>query len=342
MKPDTVEDILKEVKEISDYKGRDLRPWLHREILLNALKCKRDELDILDLKIVNRAVDEFRYAARVFKPYRNVHKVSIFGSARVLEDEPHYELATQFSRILAEQGFMVITGAAQGIMKAGIEGAGTQNSFGVNILLPFESPATILQDDPKLVTFHYFFTRKIFFVMEGDAFALFPGGFGTLDEGFEVLTLLQTGKAPPMPIVLIELPGDDYWETWDRFVKKQLLGRGYISQEDLSFYKIAHSSEEAAAWIKSYYSTYHSIRQVRDTLVIRLEKELSDEQVKGLNESFSDLVKSGEIVKTTPLPQEKDEPEILSKPRISFRNNNQSAGRLHEMILAINNMRSEA
>jgi len=342
VKLDSVQDILAEVKEISDFEGRDLRAWLYREILLNALKCKRDELDILDLKVVNRAVDEFRYAARVFKPYRNVRKVSIFGSARVPEDEPHYELAAQFSRLLAEQGFMVITGASQGIMKAGIEGAGTENSFGVNILLPFESPATILQDDPKLVTFRYFFTRKIFFVMEADAFALFPGGFGTQDEGFEVLTLLQTGKAPPMPIVLMELPGDDYWETWDGFVKKQLLGRGYISQEDLSFYKIAHSSKEAAAWIKSYYSTYHSVRQVRNRLVIRLEKELSDEQVKRLNESFSDLVKTGEIVKTAPLPQEKDEPELLSKPRISFRNNQRSAGRLHEMILAINDMRREA
>ena len=342
MKLDTVEDILKEVKEISDFEGRGLRPWLHREILLNALKCKRDELDILDLKVLNRAMDEFRYAAKVFKPYRNVRKVSIFGSARVPEDAPHYKLAAQFSRLLAEQGFMVITGAAQGIMKAGIEGAGTENSFGVNILLPFESPATVMQDDPKLVTFRYFFTRKLFFVMEADACALFPGGFGTQDEGFEVLTLLQTGKARPMPIVLMELPDDDYWETWDRFVRKQLLSRGYISQEDLSFYKIAHSSEEATAWIKSYYSTYHSARQVRDTLVIRLEKELSDEQVKGLNESFSDLVKTGEIVKTSPLPQEKDEPEILSKPRISFRNNNQSAGRLQEMILAINDMRREA
>jgi len=338
MKLDTVEDIFDEVKAIFDFKGRDLRPWLYREILLNALKCKRDELDILDLKVVNRAVDEFRYAARVFKPYRNVRKVSIFGSARVSEDDPHYKLATQFSRLLAEQGFMVISGAAQGIMKAGIEGAGIENSFGVNILLPFESPATILQDDPKQVTFHYFFTRKIFFVKETDAIALFPGGFGTQDEGFEVLTLLQTGKAPPMPIVLMELPGDDYWETWDRFVRKQMLGRGYISQEDLSFYKIAHSAEEAAAWIKAYYSTFHSVRQVRDTLVIRLEKELSDDQVKGLNESFPDLVKTGEIVKTTPLPQEKDEPELLSKPRISFRNNQQSAGRLNQMILAINDM----
>jgi len=177
--------------------------------------------------------------------------------------------------------------------------------------------------------------------MEADACALFPGGFGTQDEGFEVLTLLQTGRARPMPIVLMELPDDDYWETWDQYIRNQLLSRGYISQEDLSLYKIAHSSEEAVAWIKSYYSTYHSTRQVGDRLVIRLEKELTDERVKGLTESFSDLVKTGKIVKTPALRQEKDEPDILNKPRICFRNNNQSAGRLNELILAINDMRHD-
>ncbi len=318
-----------------------MRPWLYREILINALKFKRDELDILDLKIANRAMSEFRYAAKVFKPYRKFRKVSIFGSARVPEDAPYYQLAEEFSRFLAGQDFIVITGAAQGIMKAGIEGVGTENSFGVNILLPFESASTILENDPKLINFRYFFIRKLFFVMEADACALFPGGFGTQGEGFEVLTLLQTGRARPMPIVLMELPNDDYWQTWDRFVRKQLLDRGYISKEDLSFYKIVHLSEEAAAWIKSYYSTYYSSRQVGEKLVIRLEQELSDEGVTALNESFSDLVVSGEIVKTTALPQEKDEPELLSKPRISFRTDNHSAGRLNQMILAINGMEHE-
>ena len=342
MKLDTIEDILQEVKEISEFEGRDLRQWLYREILLNALKCKRDELDILDLKMISRAVNEFRYAARVFKPYRSLRKVSIFGSARVPEGEPHYELAARFGRLMTEQGFMTITGAASGIMKAGIDGAGAENSFGVNILLPFESPNSVMQDDPKLVTFRFFFTRKIFFVMEADACALFPGGFGTQDEGFEVLTLLQTGKAQPMPLVLMELPGDNYWESWDRFVKDQVLARGYISPEDLSLYKIVHSAEEATARIRSYYSTYHSIRQVRDRLVIRLEKELSKDHIGQLNHSFADLVKGGEIVKAPPLPQENDEPDILSKPRISFRNSRQSAGRLNEMILAINQMGSGA
>ena len=174
MKLDTIEDILQEVKEISEFEGRDLRQWLYREILLNALKCKRDELDILDLKMISRAVDEFRYAARVFKPYRSLRKVSIFGSARVPEGEPHYELAARFGRLMTEQGFMTITGAASGIMKAGIDGAGAENSFGVNILLPFESPNSVMQDDPKLVTFRFFFTRKIFFVMEAERLSIIP------------------------------------------------------------------------------------------------------------------------------------------------------------------------
>jgi hypothetical protein len=199
-----------------------------------------------------------------------------------------------------------------------------------------------MQDDPKSISFHFFFTRKLFFVMEADACALFPGGFGTQDEGFEVLTLLQTGKAQPMPLVLMEIPGDNYWKTWDQFVKDQLLARNLISPEDLSLYKIAHSAEEAADWIKFYYSTYHSVRQVHDRLVVRLEKDLSTDQIAELNESFADLLESGEIVKSGPLRQENDEPELLSKRRISFRNNKRSAGRLNEMILAINRMGNAA
>ena len=335
---DTNEDILREAKEIAEFEGRDLRKWLYREILLNALKTKRDELDILDLKVISRTMDEFRYAARVFKPYRGIRKVSIFGSARVPEGAPHYKMAADFGHQMAEQGFMAITGAASGIMKAGIDGAGPENSFGVSILLPFETPTTVMQDDPKSISFRYFFTRKLFFVMEADACVVFPGGFGTQDEAFEVLTLLQTGKAQPMPLVLMEVPGDNYWETWDRYVRDQLLARGYISPEDLNLYKIAHSAEEAVEWIMSYYSTYHSVRQVHDKLVIRLEKELSKEQMRELNDSFADLLASGEIKKSAALRQEADEPELMSKPRIIFRNNKQSPGRFNQMILAINEM----
>ena len=195
-----------------------------------------------------------------------------------------------------------------------------------------------MQDDPKLVTFKYFFTRKLFFVMEADAVALFPGGFGTHDEGFEVLTLLQTGKTPPMPVVLMELSGERYWEAWDHFIKHQLLDRGFIKPEDLSFYKVMQSPDEATSWIRSYYSTYHSMRQVRNKLVIRLEKELRDGHVAILNDKFQDLIGSGKIHKTPALPEEADEPNLRSKPRIAFSYNKKSAGRLNEMILMINEL----
>ena len=338
-KPDKSDDTLRMVQEVLATDRKDLRSLLYKDIVLNALKCKRAELDILDLKVINRAVAEFRHAACVFKPYRMVRKVSIFGSARITRRSPYYQLAVKLGRLLVENGFMVITGAAEGIMRAGIEGAGPHNSFGVNILLPFErGPTSIIRDDPKVVRFKYFFTRKVFFVMEADAIALFPGGFGTHDEGFEVLTLLQTGKAPPMPVVLMELPGEQYWEAWDQFVRQQLLSRRFISPEDLSFYKIIHSPDEAVDWIRLYYSTYHSIRQVRDRLVIRLEKELLDSHVSNLNEAFQDLVESGEIAKTPALPEEEDEPNLWSKPRIAFVYNKKSAGRLNEMILMINRL----
>jgi uncharacterized protein (TIGR00730 family) len=340
---ENLDEALAAAQEILTTKDQDLRSVLYRDILLNAIKCKRDDLDILDLKVINRAVAEFRHAARVFKPYRGVRKVSIFGSAREKKGSPYYEEAVHLGRSLVQKGFMVITGAAEGIMRAGVEGAGAENSFGVNILLPFEKgPNSVLHDDPKVVRFKYFFTRKVFFVMEADAVALFPGGFGTHDEGFEVLTLLQTGKAPPMPVVLMELPGQRYWENWDRFVRQELLSRGFVNPEDLSLYRIVRSPEEAADWIASYYSTYHSQRQVGERLVIRLEKDLSDKDVATLNATFQDLVASGKITKTTALQEEADETELRSKPRIVFAYDRGHAGRLNEFILAINRMGGNA
>ena len=333
------EKAVQSAQEILTCNDKDLRSFLNKDIVMNALSCQN--LDILDLKMIDRVMAEFQHAARVFKPYRSVRKVSIFGSARVPGNNPYYELALKFGRAMAAKNYMAITGAAEGIMRAGIEGAKPENSFGVNILLPSEQvPSMVIQDDPKLVTFKYFFTRKVFFVMEADAIALFPGGFGTQDEGFEVLTLLQTGKATPMPIVLMELPGETYWETWDKFIKQQLLARAFIDSEDLSFYKIMHSADEAADWIESYYSTYHSMRQVRSRLVIRLEKELADNQIAILNEKFCDLIKFGKIFKTPALAEENDEPELALKPRIVFNYNKKSAGRLNEMILMINRLGS--
>ncbi len=343
MKLDTPEDVLREVRAIFEADSGDLANFLYQQLIINALKCKRDELGLLDLKVINRALAEFRYAARVFKPYKNIRKVSVFGSARTPPEDPYYRLAVKFSRMLVEHGYMVITGAGNGIMKAGNEGAGKDKSFGVNILLPFEqAPNEFILDDPKLITFRFFFTRKIFFLMEAHAVALFPGGFGTHDEVFETLTLLQTGKNPPMPLLLMELPGEHYWESWDHFVRDQMLARGLISEEDLSLYKIAQSAEEGVAWIRSYYSTYHSMRQVRDKLVLRLERELDREHIEELNTSFSDLIREGQISKTPPLPPERDEPNLLSKPRIAFSYNGISAGRLTQMILKINQLGASA
>jgi uncharacterized protein (TIGR00730 family) len=334
---DTTSRVLDEVRAIYADPDPDLSTRLIRELIVHALKCRRDELEVLDLKVLSRAMAEFRYAARVFKPYRLRRKVSIFGSARTPEDDPYYKMAVEFARQLAANEFMVITGAAEGIMKAGNVGAGAENSFGVNILLPFEQSANpIIVDDPKLITFKYFFTRKLFFVMEACAVALFPGGFGTHDEGFETLTLIQTGKAPPMPLLLMELPGENYWESFDRFIREQLLGRKLISQRDLLLYKVVHSPEEAVDYIQFFYSTYNSMRFVRDRVVLRLEHELSDDVVHALADEFADLVKKGTVEKTRVLPEEANEPELMDKPRLVFALNRQSPSRLYEMVLRIN------
>jgi uncharacterized protein (TIGR00730 family) len=330
-------DSLSMAQQVLSYRGRDLRSLLLKDILVNGLKCQSDDLDVLDLKVINRALAEFRHAARIFKPYRNVRKVSMFGSARISPHSTHYRTAVAVGRLLAGAGFMVITGAADGIMRAGIEGAGAANSFGVNILLPFEQGANdLIRDDPKVMRFKYFFTRKVFFVMEADAVVLFPGGFGTHDEGFEVLTLLQTGKAPPMPVVLVELPGEDYWDSWDQFVRHQLLERRLISPADRSFYHIVHSPEEAVDRVTSYYRVFHSLRQVGDQLVIRLERELAEGDLAKLTSGFADIIEDGEIEPTGPLPDENDEPALLAKPRIVFRYNHKSAGRLNELVWKIN------
>ncbi len=336
---DTRERVLDEIRDIYSDPDPDLETRLVRELIVHALKCRRDHLEVLDLKVLSRTMAEFRYASRIFKPYRDVRKVSIFGSARTPEDDPYYLMAVDFAQRLAKEGFMVITGAAEGIMKAGNVGAGADSSFGVNILLPFEQAAnSIIGDDPKLITFKYFFVRKLFFLMEASAVALFPGGFGTHDEGFETLTLVQTGKAPPMPLLYMDLPGEDYWSSFDKFVRDQLLERRLISERDTKLYKICTSPQEGVDYVKFFYSTYHSMRFVRDRLVVRLEKELPDSAIESLSKEFSDLVKKGTIEKTAALHEESNEPELDDKPRIVFSLNRQSPTRLYEMVLAINEL----
>jgi uncharacterized protein (TIGR00730 family) len=335
----TPQAIVDEVQALLADPNPDLAGRLYRDLIVNALKCRRDDLDILDLKVLNRSMAEFRYAARTFKPYRSRRKVSIFGSARTPESDPHYRFAVDFARNLAEAGFMVITGAAAGIMRAGNEGAGAENSFGVNILLPFESGANpVIGDDPKLITFKYFFTRKIFFLMEASAVALFPGGFGTHDEGFETLTLIQTGKTPPMPFLLMELPEDDYWESYDGFIRDQLLRRKLISPEDVDLYTIVRSPEEGAEAIRFFYSTYHSSRIIGNRMVLRLEKELSGDAVETLGREFADLVSKGSVEKTAAHEAERNEPHLLEKPRIAFAYARQNPSRLYAMIRRINEL----
>jgi len=339
MKHESLEQIMAEVEELYRAGEGKLSNILIKELLMNVLKLKSNNLDTLDLKIMNRALREMRYAFKVFKPYRDTRKVSIFGSARTPEDNPYYKSAVELARLLAGAGYMVITGAADGIMRAGNEGAGAGRSFGVNIHLPMEQgPNEFIVDDPKLITFKYFFTRKLLFVMESSAVVLFPGGFGTHDEGFETLTLLQTEKASPRPFLLVDLPGENYWEKWDGFVKEQLLARGLISPADISLYSIVYSPEKAVDEVQFFYSTFHSTRQTGDKLVVRLEKELADSDINELSEMFGDIISAGTIEKTGALAEEWNEPYLVDKPRIVFSYNHRSAGRLTEMIKRINEM----
>jgi hypothetical protein len=335
----TNQEILGQVQKILEDSDGELRTVLLKEMLLGILKLSDYHLDTLDLKILNRTLKELRYAFRVFQPYRSRPKISMFGSARTQPDDPNYQIAFRFARLLVEHGYMVITGGADGIMRAGHEGAGREHSFGVNIMLPFEQgPNTIIADDPKLITFKYFFTRKLLFVKESNGTAFFPGGFGTHDEGFEVLTLVQTGKSHPQPIVCLQAPGCDYWRRWHAFIRDQLLSRGLISEEDMSLFKIVESEEAAVEEIETFYRNYHSIRSVHRQLVVRMRHRLSAEQLAEINDRFSDLLGSGTFEQRDPLPEELDEPDLKDLPRLVFFYNRRSASRLRQLIDHLNHL----
>jgi len=312
-------------------------PELIEEMIVTALKIARDQMSVADLKLINRSIKEMRNAAKVFAPFQHLRKVAIFGSARTPVDSPVYEVAKDFAQEIVAHNFMVVTGGGDGIMGAAQRGAGRAHSFGLNIRLPSEQRANeIIQGDPKLVTLNYFFTRKLNFVKEAHAFALFPGGFGTLDEAFEVLTLMQTGKARIIPVVMLNRPRGNYWEEWMKFITDRLLKRGLISKEDFSFFKITHTVREAVAEILHFYKIYHSARWVGERFVIRMNNRLSKNAIVNLNKQFADILRKGEIVQATALPQEKNEPEIWGLPRLiltPFRNN---FGRFRELIDAIN------
>jgi uncharacterized protein (TIGR00730 family) len=307
------------------------------EIIENALKCVRDGTSRGDLKVLNNVLKELRYAFKVFAPYRRIRKVSIFGSARTQPGSPEYEQARAFANRMTRFGWMVITGAGGGIMEAAQGGAGTARSFGVNIRLPFEQKAnTYIAQDPKLVNFKYFFTRKLTFVKETDAIALFPGGFGTHDEGFESLTLVQTGKSDLLPIVFIDRPGGSYWREWKKYVEEHLHGRSYIDTSDLALFTVTDDVEVAVKTIDGFYRNYHSSRYVSSRLVIRLKYPVSDELLESLNDGFGNIVSEGRIERVEWLPEEENEPETHHLYRIALWFDRRNVGRLRKMVDALN------
>ncbi|MGB7947131.1 MAG: TIGR00730 family Rossman fold protein [Candidatus Binatia bacterium] len=307
------------------------------EMMRTIARLAGDETSRGDLKILNRALKELRHAFKVFAPYKSVRKVSIFGSTHIRESDPYYDLAKRLAQRLAQERLMVITGAGPGIMQAGHEGAGRESSFGVNIRLPaIQESNRFIKDDPKLMSFHFFFTRKLMFVKEADAVVIFPGGFGTHDELSESLTLAQTGKSQIVPIVLMDLPGGGYWKEWERFLRELMLSRGYISGKEFSFFKIADNVDAVIGEIETFYRNFHSYRFVKQTLVIRLNRPPAPNLIKTLNQTFPDILVRGRIRQTEPLTEESDEPDTLHLHRLSVPFNRVDFPRLREMIDVIN------
>jgi uncharacterized protein (TIGR00730 family) len=313
-------------------------PDLVREMIIAALKAGYEKNDRAHLKLMNSTMKEMRFTGKIFGPYRDVRKVTVFGSARTRPEEPIYKMAHQFGKKLADSGYMVITGGGGGIMQAANEGAGYEKSFGVNILLPFEQKANpLLLGNPRLITYKYFFNRKVAFLKEADAVALFPGGFGTLDEAMETLTLLQTGKHTPLPLVLIDEPGGTYWSRWLKFFRDELLKDNYISECDFNLFERVDSIDPAVERINCFYSRYHSMRYTGGKLVIRLQSAIDDASVEKLNETFFDILEPGGRMRLSePLADEADEPEIANLHRLIVDFNLMDFGRLRNLINEIN------
>jgi uncharacterized protein (TIGR00730 family) len=307
------------------------------ELIVSAVRMARDEADRGDLKIANAALKEMRYAFHVFAPYRAERKLAIFGSARTEQDSPLYDQARRLAMAMAAHDWMVITGAGPGIMEAGIEGAGPDNAFGVSIRLPFEAATSqFLAGDPKLMNFRYFFTRKLLFVKEAHGFVLLPGGFGTMDETFELLTLVQTGKTQPVPIVLLDVPGGTFWQSWRNFMERELLAGGYIGKHDLNLMLITDDVEQAVDEVTGFYSNYHSIRYVEGLLVIRLQRAPDDATLDALNDEFADIVVRGRIERIEPTPAERADDDHGDLDRIAFRFDRHNHARLRELIDRLN------
>ena len=314
----------------------NLDQWID-QLKETAEKLARDHANRGDVKLLTAALKELRYAFKVFAPYRHHRKVTVFGSARLPLTDPSCQQAIELGRRMADAGYMVITGAAQGIMEAGHVGAGRANSIGVNILLPFEQSAnSVILGDKKLMHLRYFFTRKLLFVKEADAIVLFPGGFGTLDEGFEVLTLVQTGKSHLFPIVFVDPPGGGYWDQVVRFFREVLLERKLISPHDLSLFRIVDSAAAAAAEVLGFYRVYHSMRYVHGDLVLRLLKPPAAATLEKIRQEYRDIIKGGTFEVVGALPEEREDLQVAQMPRLKFKFDRHNLGRLRELIDLIN------
>jgi len=327
------------IDELVTSAGDGAQEDLVKELIVSAVKLYRDHADRGDVKLINAAVKELRYSTLIFSKYRDIPKVTVFGSARVDEQNANYHLALEFAReMVNERGWMVVTGAGPGIMQAANEGAGADHSFGVNIRLPFEDAANPFVDAERTINFKYFFTRKVGFIKESHAFALFPGGFGTMDETFELLTLVQTGKSDLHPIVLLEADDTGYWETFNEFVRQDLLGNGLIAPDDLALYKTTNSASDAADEISHFYANYRSQRYVDGRLLIRVRTTPTEAQLANLNDRFADIVAKGEIELADPTPVEIKDGDSLDDARVALYFNRRSYGRLRRLVDSLNDL----
>ncbi len=325
------------IAELVEASGVSNDSDLLTEMLTSCFRVAKDRSDRGEMKLVNAALKEFAYSFKVFKAYRGVHKISIFGSSRSDQDDPNYECARIFAEAMAEQGWMVITGAGPGIMEAGHEGAGAERSFGANIRLPMDvEPNVVIEGDPKLINFKYFFTRKVTFLKESHAFALFPGGFGTLDETFELLTLMQTGKTDLHPVVLLETEGGRYWTEWRRFIDTHLAGQRLIAPDDLDLVYITDNIESAVAEIEGFYRNYHSQRYVDGVLTLRLQRLPEERSLARLSEEFGDILRSGSLRVVAASKTEVAEGDFPDLPRLALDFDQRSYGRLRRLIDALN------
>ncbi|MGD0252512.1 MAG: TIGR00730 family Rossman fold protein [Verrucomicrobiota bacterium] len=338
-KPAADPELERRIWELIKFKGGGYNEAEVADIVENALKLLTDVKATGDVRVIQTALRELRYSFRLFAPYASKRKVSIFGSARMQSDSFEYQQAADFGRKIVQAGFMVITGAGPGIMHAGHEGAGPVNSFGVNIRLPWEQSANpVIAEDKKLVTFKYFFTRKLIFIRHSDAIVLFPGGFGTFDEGFEALTLMQTGKSQLMPLVLVDKPGGIFWKTWDKNIREQLLRDKLISPDDLSLYQITDSADEAVKIITRFYRNFYSTRFVKNLLVIRLKNAPPASAIPRLNKDFADIITGAPIKIIKPTPEEREANDNLDKARVAFGFNRRDYGRLRQLIDVLNGL----